>query len=48
MVLIIESFMLLIEVVEYVRKPRPKSNPAVSMVNSRGRKKSANYLHNIP
>ena len=37
-----------IEVVEYVRKPKPKANPTVSMVNSRGRKKSANYLHNIP
>ena len=37
-----------IEVVEYVRKPRPKSNPAVSMVNSRGRKKKVNPLHNIP
>jgi murein DD-endopeptidase MepM/ murein hydrolase activator NlpD len=37
-----------IEVVEYVRKPKPKANPTVSMVNRRGRKKSANYLHNIP
>ena len=37
-----------IEVIEYVRKPRPKSNPAVSMVNSRGRKKKVNPLHNIP
>ena len=37
-----------IEVVEYVRKPRPKSNPTVSMVNSRGRKKKVNPLHNIP
>jgi len=37
-----------VEVVEYVRKPRPKSNPAVSMVNSRGRKKKVNPLHNIP
>ena len=37
-----------VEVVEYVRKPKPKANPTVSMVNRRGRKKSANYLHNIP
>ena len=37
-----------IEVEKMVKKPRPKSNPAVSMVNSRGRKKKVNPLHNIP
>jgi murein DD-endopeptidase MepM/ murein hydrolase activator NlpD len=37
-----------VEVEEIVRKPRPKSNPNISMVNSMGKKKKVNPLHNIP
>ena len=40
-----------IEVEEIVRKPRPKSNPAISMVNSSKQKKSffpkVNPIHEL-